>query len=118
MTSTFLPVNSSAARKSWACIIRPANASIPGNSGTLNLATNLEIQIDDFSLIESAIIANEISLVIVGPEVPLVNGIHDFLINNSLLKDIIIIGPKKEAAQLEGSKDYAKEFLNKHNIPT
>ena len=90
----------------------------PGNSGTLNLATNLEIQIDDFSLIESAIIANEISLVIVGPEVPLVNGIHDFLINNSLLKDIIIIGPKKEAAQLEGSKDYAKEFLNKHNIPT
>ena len=90
----------------------------PGNSGTLNLATNLEIQIDNFSLIESAIIENEISLVIVGPEVPLVNGIHDFLINNSLLKDIIIIGPKKEAAQLEGSKDYAKEFLNKHNIPT
>ena len=62
----------------------------PGNSGTLNLATNLEIQIDDFSLIESAIIANEISLVIVGPEVPLVNGIHDFLINNSLLKDCLL----------------------------
>ena len=90
----------------------------PGNSGTSELATNLNIQVDEFSNIESAIIKHKISLVVVGPEVPLVNGFHDFISNNDKLSNVSVIGPKKEAAQLEGSKDYAKQFLNRHNIPT
>ena len=90
----------------------------PGNSGTSDLATNLNIQVDQFSNIESAIIKHKISLVVVGPEVPLVNGFHDFISNNDKLSNVSVIGPKKEAAQLEGSKDYAKQFLNRHNIPT
>ena len=90
----------------------------PGNSGTSESATNLNIQVDEFSNIESAIIKHKISLVVVGPEVPLVNGFHDFISNNDKLSNVSVIGPKKEAAQLEGSKDYAKQFLNRHNIPT
>ena len=90
----------------------------PGNSGTSELATNLNIQVDEFSNIESAIIKHKISLVVVGPEVPLVNGFHDFISDNDKLSNVSVIGPKKEAAQLEGSKDYAKQFLNRHNIPT
>ena len=90
----------------------------PGNSGTSELAANLNIQVDEFSNIESAIIKHKISLVVVGPEVPLVNGFHDFISDNDKLSNVSVIGPKKEAAQLEGSKDYAKQFLNRHNIPT
>ena len=90
----------------------------PGNSGTEKLATNLEIQLDQFELIVEAIKNHKVSMVVVGPEVPLVNGLNDYIKSYEKLKDVIVIGPNKYAAQLEGSKDFAKEFLNRHNIPT
>ena len=90
----------------------------PGNSGTEKLATNLEIQLDQFELIVEAIKNYKVSMVVVGPEVPLVNGLNDYIKSHEKLKDVIVIGPNKYAAQLEGSKDFAKEFLNRHNIPT
>ena len=90
----------------------------PGNSGTGEIASNLEINVNQFEQIVEAIKNLNISLVVVGPEVPLVNGLTDFIKGFSDLKDIIIIGPNKHAAQLEGSKDFAKDFLNRHNIPT
>ena len=90
----------------------------PGNSGTAEIAVNLDIQVDQFVQIESAIIKHEISLVVVGPEAPLVEGFHDYITQNNKLDNVSVIGPKKVAAQLEGSKDFAKEFLNRHNIPT
>ncbi len=90
----------------------------PGNSGTGEIASNLEINVNQFEQIVEAIKNLNISLVVVGPEVPLVNGLTDFIKGSSDLKDIIVIGPNKHAAQLEGSKDFAKDFLNRHNIPT
>jgi len=90
----------------------------PGNSGTGEIASNLEINVNQFEQIVEAIKNLNISLVVVGPEVPLVNGLTDFIKGFSDLKDIIVIGPNKHAAQLEGSKDFAKDFLNRHNIPT
>ena len=90
----------------------------PGNSGTAEIASNLEINVNQFEQIVEAIKNLNISLVVVGPEVPLVNGLTDFIKGFSDLKDIIVIGPNKHAAQLEGSKDFAKDFLNRHNIPT
>ena len=90
----------------------------PGNSGTSQIANNLEIQVNQFNLITKAIKDFQISIVIVGPEVPLVNGLHDYIISKDKLKDILVIGPNKHASMLEGSKDFAKEFLNRHKIPT
>ena len=90
----------------------------PGNSGTREIASNLEIQVNQFEKIAEAIKNLNVSLVVVGPEVPLVNGLTDFINGDNDLKDIIVIGPNKYAAQLEGSKDFAKDFLNRHNIPT
>ena len=90
----------------------------PGNSGTREIATNLQIPLDQFNLVAEAIKKYKISMVIVGPEIPLVNGLTDFIASHKELKDIIVIGPNKHAAQLEGSKDFAKDFLNRHNIPT
>ena len=90
----------------------------PGNSGTSQLAVNLEIRVDQFDLICDAIKKLQISVVIVGPEVPLVNGLHDYIISKDSLKDVLIIGPDQNGARLEGSKDFAKDFLNRHNIPT
>tara|TARA_B100000524_G_scaffold348340_1_gene252551 strand:- start:1013 stop:2284 length:1272 start_codon:yes stop_codon:yes gene_type:complete len=90
----------------------------PGNSGTRQIAKNLDIQVDQFELIAQTIKRLKISVVIVGPEIPLVNGFHDYIISKKELKDTLIIGPKKYASLLEGSKDFAKEFLNRHNIPT
>ena len=90
----------------------------PGNSGTSKIASNLEIQVNQFEQIAEAIKNLNVSLVVVGPEVPLVNGLTDFIKGNKDLKDTIVIGPNKHAAQLEGSKDFAKDFLNRHNIPT
>ena len=90
----------------------------PGNSGTEKIATNLEIQLDQFELIVEAIKNHKVSMVVVGPEIPLVNGLNDYIKSHEKLKDVIVIGPNKYAAQLEGSKDFAKEFLNRHNIPT
>ena len=90
----------------------------PGNAGTAQIATNLAIGVNDFEEIEKAVLDNDIEMVIVGPEDPLVNGIVDFFEANDNLKKIKIVGPNKEAAQLEGSKDYSKEFMFRHNIPT
>ena len=90
----------------------------PGNSGTREIATNLQFQVHQFEDIVEAIKKFEIKMVIIGPEVPLVNGLSDYIIANDETKETIVIGPNKHASQLEGSKDFAKEFLNRHNIPT
>lgn len=90
----------------------------PGNSGTASIATNLQVAVTDFEAIKTAVITNGIDLVVVGPEDPLVLGIHDFFLADIELKHIPVIGPQKEAAQLEGSKEFAKEFMSRHNIPT
>ena len=90
----------------------------PGNPGTTNLATNLKIQVHEFELIVDAIKRLNIKMVIVGPEAPLVRGLNDYIKNENGLEEVIIIGPNKYASQLEGSKDFAKRFLNRHNIPT
>ena len=90
----------------------------PGNSGTAGIATNLEISVNDFQSIKKAVLKYDIQMVIVGPEDPLVRGIHDFFLNDPTLKYTVIIGPQKAAAQLEGSKEFAKEFLFRHQIPT
>jgi phosphoribosylamine---glycine ligase len=90
----------------------------PGNAGTAHCGTNITIGVTDFEAIKNACIENEIDLVIVGPEEPLVKGITDFLISSPPLKDMDIIGPGKKGAQLEGSKAFAKSFMMRHNIPT
>ena len=90
----------------------------PGNSGTAGIATNLEIGVNDFQSIKKAVLKHDIQMVIVGPEDPLVRGIHDFFLNDPTLKYTAVIGPQKAAAQLEGSKEFAKEFLFRHQIPT
>ena len=90
----------------------------PGNSGTASIATNLAIGVTDFEAIKDAVITNNISLVVVGPEDPLVQGIHDFFLKDNDLKSIAVIGPQQAAAELEGSKEFAKEFMMRHNIPT
>ena len=90
----------------------------PGNAGTAKIGINIPIGINDFASIKKAVLSESIDMLIVGPEGPLVNGIHDFFLNDSNLKDIPVIGPQKAAATLEGSKEFAKEFLFRHNIPT
>ncbi len=90
----------------------------PGNAGTALIGQNLSIVVDDFAAIKTAVLGNAIELVIVGPEVPLVEGITDFFSHDEVLKNIPIIGPSAEGAQLEGSKAYAKEFMGRHGIPT
>lgn len=90
----------------------------PGNPGTELLGENVNISVNDFKKIKDFIIEKEIDIVVVGPEDPLVNGIHDYLKNDKRCKGLTVIGPKKEGAQLEGSKDYSKEFMKRHNIPT
>ena len=90
----------------------------PGNAGTLDFGTNLELNPNDFDQIREAVLRHHIEMVIVGPEDPLVNGVHDFFLENDDLKNIPVIGPQKYAAQLEGSKEFAKEFMYRHDIPT
>ena len=90
----------------------------PGNAGTSNLGKNLEINPENFTEVKNAVIQNSIDMVIVGPEAPLTIGIHDYFLNDSFLKNIPLIGPDKSASRLEGSKDFAKAFLTRHNIPT
>jgi len=90
----------------------------PGNSGTASVATNLNISVTDFKAIKGAVIENKIDLVVVGPEDPLVQGIHDYFLQDEDLKKISIIGPQQAAAALEGSKEFAKEFMKRHHIPT
>ncbi|WP_274476435.1 phosphoribosylamine--glycine ligase [Mangrovimonas aestuarii] len=90
----------------------------PGNSGTAEIATNVSIGVTDFEAIKSLVIEKEIEMVVVGPEDPLVQGVHDFFLNDDALKHVTVIGPEKAAAELEGSKEFAKAFMSRHNIPT
>ena len=90
----------------------------PGNSGTAELANNIHVEVNDFEGIKAAVIKHKIGMVIVGPEDPLVRGIHDYFLNDKSLKKVTVIGPQRAAAQLEGSKEFAKEFLFRHDIPT
>lgn len=90
----------------------------PGNAGTLQCGTNVDIAVNDFEAIKNLVWEKDINLVLVGPEDPLVMGIHDFFLQDDVLKDIPVIGPKKDGAQLEGSKDFSKQFMLKHGIPT
>ena len=97
---------------------QPTLFTAPGNAGTAALGTNLPINPTDFNAVATAVIENRIDLIVVGPEAPLVGGIHDFFDAHPTLSHIPVIGPKQEAAQLEGSKAYAKAFMERHNIPT
>ncbi|MFC5194181.1 phosphoribosylamine--glycine ligase [Bizionia hallyeonensis] len=90
----------------------------PGNSGTAAIAENEAIGVTDFQAIKTLVLEKKINMVVVGPEDPLVQGIHDFFLNDADLKRVSVIGPEKAAAELEGSKEFAKEFMMRHNIPT
>ena len=90
----------------------------PGNAGTSNAGENVSIKADDFEAIKAFIIENNINMVVVGPEDPLVKGVYDFFKNDASLKDIPVIGPSKAGAVLEGSKEFAKGFMQRHHIPT
>lgn len=90
----------------------------PGNAGTASCGVNLKLDPENFEEVKSAVLHNKIDIVIVGPESPLVKGIHDFFLDDKELNNIHVIGPVKAAALLEGSKDFAKEFMTRNNIPT
>ncbi len=90
----------------------------PGNAGTSEFGTNVEIGVTDFAAIRTLVIEKNIGMVVVGPEVPLVEGIHDFFLADEMLKKIPVIGPVSRGARLEGSKDFAKQFMLRHAIPT
>ncbi len=90
----------------------------PGNAGTELIGENIQIDPDDFDSVGEFVVKKKMDMVIVGPEVPLVNGIGDFFLDHDFLKNIPVIGPVKKGAMLEGSKDFAKNFMDKYNIPT
>ncbi len=90
----------------------------PGNAGTGNVGENVAIKADDFASIKEFVLKNGVDMVVVGPEDPLVKGVYDFFCNDEELKNIPVIGPSKTGAILEGSKEFAKEFMKRHNIPT
>lgn len=90
----------------------------PGNAGTAKIANNVAINVNDFEKIKALVLAEDVKMVIVGPEDPLVNGVHDYFLADEELKDVIVIGPEKLGATLEGSKEFSKEFMFRHNIPT
>ena len=90
----------------------------PGNAGTAEVGNNVEIGVNDFESIKKFVLSEGIEMVVVGPEDPLVNGIYDFFQEEEELQNISLIGPSKEGARLEGSKEFAKEFMIRHEIPT
>ncbi len=90
----------------------------PGNAGTAQVGTNIEIGVNDFDAIKDFVLSNDIKIVVVGPEDPLVNGIHDYFLADDELKNIGVIGPKRDGAELEGSKEFSKIFMEKHGVPT
>ncbi len=90
----------------------------PGNAGTASLGTNLKVDPEDFDAIRNVVTAYDINMVLVGPEAPLVAGIHDFFLKDEFLSSIPVVGPVRSASMLEGSKDFAKSFLTKYKIPT
>ena len=90
----------------------------PGNAGTAEVGENVPIKADDFDGIKIFVLRNHVDMVVVGPEDPLVKGIYDYFQNDAELKDIPVIGPSRQGAVLEGSKDFAKGFMQRHGIPT
>ena len=90
----------------------------PGNAGTHTIAKNININPTDFKAVKDVVLQNDVKMVVVGPEAPLVNGVHDFFLADNELKNIPVIGPKKDGALLEGSKDFSKQFMQKHGVPT
>jgi phosphoribosylamine--glycine ligase len=90
----------------------------PGNAGTHQIAKNIAINPTDFKAVKDTVLANNIQMVVVGPEAPLVAGVHDFFLADNQLKHIPVIGPKKDGALLEGSKDFSKQFMQKHGVPS
>lgn len=90
----------------------------PGNAGTAEVGTNVAIAVNDFKAIKDFVLSNNIEMVVVGPEDPLVNGVHDFFLADEQLKKVGVIGPKKDGAELEGSKEFSKIFMEKHGVPT
>jgi len=90
----------------------------PGNAGTGQYGTNVNLKVTDFEGIAAFALANDVSLIVVGPEEPLVKGIHDYFLSREDIRHIAIIGPQQQGAQLEGSKDFSKEFMQRHDIPT
>ena len=90
----------------------------PGNAGTKEVGENVNIAVCDFDAIAEFVLANNVSMVVVGPEDPLVKGVYDYFAADERLQNIAVIGPTKAAAELEGSKNFAKEFMQRHNIPT
>ena len=90
----------------------------PGNAGTASVGENVDIKADDFDKLKDFVVANGVDMVVVGPEDPLVKGIYDEFKSDARTAAIPVIGPSKLGAQLEGSKDFAKGFMQRHNIPT
>ncbi|MEY4906045.1 MAG: hypothetical protein RLZZ292_3860, partial [Bacteroidota bacterium] len=90
----------------------------PGNAGTALYGTNVELDITNFKDIRTFVLEKEINIVVVGPEEPLVRGLYDFFQSEAALRKIVFVGPSKEGAKLEGSKAYAKKFMEEFNIPT
>ena len=90
----------------------------PGNAGTASLGTNIAISPTDFQALKLFSLENDVDMIVVGPEDPLVQGIYDYFRNDEDVCHVAVIGPSKKGAQLEGSKDFAKDFMNRHNIPT
>ena len=90
----------------------------PGNAGTGSVGENVPLKADDFEGIRQFVLSKAVDMVVVGPEAPLVKGVYDFFKNDNQLKDIPVIGPSKQGAVLEGSKDFAKAFMQRHSIPT
>lgn len=90
----------------------------PGNAGTQAFGTNVAIPETDFEAVKKFVLENGVNMLVVGPETPLVKGIHDFFLSDEKLRHIPVIGPKKDGAQLEGSKDFSKQFMQRHKIPT
>jgi len=90
----------------------------PGNAGTAELGENIPVGVSDFEGLKKVILEKKIDLVVIGPEVPLVEGLHDFILADAELKQVKVVGPQQEGAKLEGSKDYAKAFMQRHDIPT
>ncbi len=105
----------------WKMIQSPKTKRLfiaPGNAGTSLIGTNIPLDTTDFEAIKHFVVENEVDMVVVGPEIPLVKGIRNYFLNDEVLQTVQVIGPSKEAAMLEGSKSFAKEFMHKYEIPT